>query len=97
MTNFMPHIETIHKTTMLVSVSVRNHMEDFHCAHLSDEQMKELNPIIRQGVLHGLLACNDLNRNAELNWLNLCVPIYWEKPIDTHGTKEYLVDGDEEE
>ena len=56
-----------------------------------------MNPIIRQGVLHGLLACNDLNRNAELNWLNLCVPIYWEKPIDTHGTKEYLVDGDEEE
>lgn len=36
--------------TMLVAMSVRNAMEDFHVANLSDEQMAELNPIIRQAI-----------------------------------------------
>ena len=29
----------------LIAAVVRNSMEDFHCKHLSDAQMKELNPI----------------------------------------------------
>tara|TARA_R110000787_G_scaffold208786_3_gene318771 strand:+ start:1951 stop:2268 length:318 start_codon:yes stop_codon:yes gene_type:complete len=76
------------EATMVIAMSVRNHMEDFHCAHLSDEQMKELNPIIRQGVLHGVLALNDPNRRDELRWLRIGVPSYWEKPIDTHAGKD---------
>ena len=33
-----------------ISMVVRNAMEDFHCEHLSDGQMKELNPIIRNAI-----------------------------------------------
>ena len=31
---------------MYIAMAVRNAMEDYHCEHLSDEQMKELNPIV---------------------------------------------------
>ena len=33
-----------------ISIVIRNAMEDFHTKHLSDAQMKELNPIIRNAV-----------------------------------------------
>ena len=33
-----------------VAMVIRNAMEEFHCKYLSDEQMKELNPIIRNAV-----------------------------------------------
>jgi len=33
-----------------MAIVIRNAMEDFHCEHLSDEQMKRLNPIIRNAV-----------------------------------------------
>jgi hypothetical protein len=42
------------KEALVVAMHVRNSMEDFHCEHLSDDQMKELNPIIREGILEGL-------------------------------------------
>jgi hypothetical protein len=29
-----------------IAMVVRNAMEDFHCQHLTDDQMKELNPIM---------------------------------------------------
>ncbi len=35
---------------MYVAMVVRNTMEGFHCQHLSDEQMQELNPIIRNAI-----------------------------------------------
>ena len=34
----------------IISIVIRNAMEDFHTKHLSDDQMKELNPIIRNAV-----------------------------------------------
>ncbi|MFA6292469.1 MAG: hypothetical protein WC637_11840 [Victivallales bacterium] len=41
-----------------LAMVVRNgmEMEDFHHNHLSDEQMKELNPIIRNAIYTGLHA-----------------------------------------
>jgi len=39
-----------------IAMVIRNAMEDFHCRHLSDEQMAELNPIIRDAVLYGHLC-----------------------------------------
>ena len=36
---------------MYIASVVRNAMEDFHGRHLSDEQMKELNPIVRNAWL----------------------------------------------
>jgi len=35
---------------------VRNAMEDFRCWHLTDEQMKEMNPIIRNAIYTALYA-----------------------------------------
>lgn len=43
-------LDPITKMSLLISMYIRNEMEDFHEKHLSDEQMKELNPIIRQAV-----------------------------------------------
>jgi hypothetical protein len=34
----------------VVALHVRNEMEDFHCKHLSDDQMKELKWIIRKAT-----------------------------------------------
>ena len=39
-----------------IAMAVRNAMEDFHCKHLTDEQMQELNPIIRNGIYTALYA-----------------------------------------
>lgn len=39
---------------MLIAIAVRNEMEDFHCEHLTDSQMKELNPIIRNAIVTAL-------------------------------------------
>src|SRR5262245_60252351 len=41
---------------MYVAMVVRNALEDFHCRHLSDEQMKELNPLIRNAICTALHA-----------------------------------------
>lgn len=46
----------------LIAMNVRNEMEDFHVRHLSDEQMRELNPIIRNAIyttLVGFLYARD--------------------------------------
>ena len=68
--------------TMFISMMVRNNMEDFHCEHLTNAQMAELNPIIREGIMQGLLALAD---NSEHNirltqMLFNMIPDYWEIP-----------------
>ena len=40
----------------IIAMTVRNEMEDFHVKHLSDAQMKELNPIIRNAIYTTLYA-----------------------------------------
>lgn len=42
------------KQAMLLGIEVRNKIEEFHLKYLSDEQMKELNPLIRQGIINGI-------------------------------------------
>ena len=39
--------ESLQTWAKVIAMHVRNEMEGFHCQHLSDAQMKELNPIIR--------------------------------------------------
>ena len=73
--------DIIMDATMLISASVRNHMEYFHVEHLSDEQMAELNPLVRQGVLEGLSLLFDPSRVDELRWLTMMIPTYWELPV----------------
>ena len=70
---------------MYVAMAVRNAMEDFHRKHLSDEQMKELNPIIRNAICTAFHAF----QNAEYSEIDRmfvafhtrCIPKYWEEPV----------------
>ena len=39
-----------------IAIVVRNAMEDFHRRYLSDEQMAELNPIIRNAIYTAIYA-----------------------------------------
>ena len=67
-----------------IAMVIRNAMEDFHCAHLTDDQMKELNPIIRNAVCTALHAFNnyekadDAARFVDFNFR--MIPKYWEDP-----------------
>jgi hypothetical protein len=47
-----------------VAMVIRNAMEDFHCEHLSDEQMKQLNPIVRNAVCTAFHAFQNYERSA---------------------------------
>ncbi len=56
---------------------VRNQMEDFHYKYLTDDQMRELNPIIRNSIFSAL----QLMRNNPIMlylYAKLYVPTYWE-------------------
>lgn len=57
---------------------VRYNLEDFHSKHLSDEQMRELNPLIRNAIFTMLedIAEERYFKISELLRLNL--PDYWE-------------------
>ena len=76
---------------MYIAMVVRNSMEDFHCEHLSDSQMRELNPIIRNAVCTAIHAINnyDQSRAAKefVDLHRMMIPSYWEQP---ELTKSYL-------
>src|SRR5262245_37924451 len=79
----MPLTETRELAIYLASV-VRNAMEDFHCRHLSDEQMRELNPIIRDAIYTALYAYENYNRSVAaqsfVDFSIRLIPNYWEEP-----------------
>ena len=72
------------KLANYIAMVVRNAMEDFHCQHLTDDQMKELNPIIRNAVCTALHAFNNYDKAvaaARFVDFNLrMIPTYWEEP-----------------
>lgn len=41
---------------MLIAMAVRIEIEGFQCEHLTDDQMRQLNPIIRNGIATALHA-----------------------------------------
>ncbi|MBL7223548.1 MAG: hypothetical protein ISS72_06835 [Candidatus Brocadiae bacterium] len=67
-----------------VAIVVRNAMEDFHREHLSDKQMGELNPIIRNAIFTALYARETatlLPRSKEfVRSQAMHIPSYWEEP-----------------
>jgi predicted DNA-binding protein YlxM (UPF0122 family) len=84
---------------MLIAMHVRNAMEDFHVEHLSDSQMAELNPIIRNAIYDMLWAMSDrveksaVERKvaAELiNFQRMLLPNYWEQPQLTEEVIELV-------
>ena len=67
-----------------IAMVVRNTMEDFHCRHLSDEQMKELNPIIRNAIYTAIYGFMTADRSAKskqyVEHIFRMIPPYWEDP-----------------
>jgi hypothetical protein len=67
-----------------IAMVIRNAMEDFHCEHLTDEQMKQLNPIIRNAVCTALHAFNNYEKaDAAARFVDYnfrMISKYWEKP-----------------
>ena len=67
-----------------ISIVIRNSMEDFHTKYLSDAQMKELNPVIRNAVytvLYTMQYYKDSDRIKEFMDSQVeQIPSYWEEP-----------------
>ena len=86
--------KTTREMAKYIAIVVRNAMEDFHCKHLSDEQMKELNPIIRNAIctaLHaGQLADSSSAAMQFIDYHNRSIPRYWEEPVLLDGFKQML-------
>jgi hypothetical protein len=77
---------------MYIASVVRNEMEDFHCRHLSDEQMRELNPIVRDAICTALYAYENYSRSiAARGFVDFnvrLIPSYWEEPKLTENFLE---------
>ena len=72
------------ETALYVAMVARNAMEDFHAMHLTDDQMRELNPIVRDGIYTALHAARSApsNRGADtyVHFQKTMIPKYWEDP-----------------
>jgi hypothetical protein len=68
----------------IIAMVVRNAMEDFHCKHLTDEQMKELNPLVRNAIFTALHATSRMGDSpADHAFVEMharAIPRYWEEP-----------------
>jgi hypothetical protein len=68
----------------LIAMFVRNEMEDFNATHLSDTQMAELNPIIRNAIYTALYCIkhrdDDWWCDMRVAWELGLIPDYWEEP-----------------
>ena len=71
-------------TAIYLASVVRNAMEGFHCKHLTDAQMRELNPIIRNAIYTGLQALSHYHKStgarAFVEHQRALIPHYWEPP-----------------
>ena len=69
---------------MYIAMVVRNEIEDFHAKYLSDTQMKELNPLIRDAICTALYAFENYEKSAGakqyVDFQVRMIPDYWEKP-----------------
>jgi len=75
--------ESMKSLTKTISIVIRNAMEDFHTKHLTDEQMKELNPIIRNAVYTAFYAMqyyrDSVGAKIFLDSQIEMIPGYWEE------------------
>jgi hypothetical protein len=86
--------EELQEIAMFVAMVVRNTMEDFHAEHLSDDQMRELNPLIRNGVYTALWALEHRDENPAVEFFAAFhesqIPDYWEAPKLTEDFENLL-------
>ena len=76
----------------IIAIGVRNEIEQFHVDYLTDGQMKELNPLIRNAIYKALFTLSNSDTNAFcrelMTFYSKCVPDYWEDPeLDEHLQK----------
>ena len=80
----LKHSKNSQEITMFLAMVVRNAMEDFHVKHLTDEQMRELNPIVRNAIYTGLQALRHYDRSegarSFTDFQKMLIPKYWEPP-----------------
>lgn len=63
----------------LLAAAVRNGIEGFHHKYLSDAQMKELNPLIRNALYTALVHISEDNEECEyIKFIGQYIPSYWE-------------------
>ena len=72
------------KLASYIAMVIRNAMEDFHCEHLTDDQTKELNPIVRNAACTAPHAFNNYEMaDAAARFVDnnfSMIPKYWEQP-----------------
>ena len=85
-------ITSLQSYAKYIAMVVRNAVEDFHCKHLTDEQMRELNPIIRNAIytaIYGFMTSSRSDKSRRyVEHIFGMIPPYWEAP-------ELLVDFNE--
>jgi len=81
-TQILKQSKNSQEMAMFLAMVVRNAMEDFHHRYLSDEQMKELNTIVRNAIYTGLQAMRHYNRSegarSFADFQKMLIPKYWE-------------------
>ncbi len=68
----------------IYAMIVRNAMEDFHCKYLSDAQMRELNPIVRNAIYTALYCMLNYEDPECRRWLSEtedAIPDDWPEPM----------------
>jgi len=78
----------------LISMYVRNELEDFHVQNIPDNKMKELNRLIRNAVFTALRSIHesklgDEKATAFLEFNRKMIPPYWEKPVMTESYRKH--------
>jgi hypothetical protein len=72
------------QNALVVALLVRNALEDFHAANLSNAQMKELNRLIRYTLYEAITQIEVMAGTPEgeefLAWVVTRIPDYWEIP-----------------
>ena len=75
---------TMRNYTKYLAIVIRNAMEDFHYKYLSEEQMKELDPIIRNAIYTALYAIENQGRSSRaieyMKYHSLMITKYQEEP-----------------
>ena len=74
--------EENHQLARYIAMVIRNAIEDFHCRHLTDDQMRELNPLVRNAVATAMHAFDHYERSsAAMEFVDYhfrSIPKYWE-------------------
>lgn len=68
----------------IYAMIVRNAIEDFHCMYLSDAQMQELNPIVRNAIYTALYCMVNYGDSECRRWLSEtedAIPDDWPEPV----------------